>query len=126
MVAIQVIAVVGFLLSVYALYVEHKVKKDAGYKAVCDITDNMSCGKVLTSKYGSLTGISNAIGGLLFYPLVFVLALLDYGQIILYLAVLAIIGSAYLAYLQYFKLKNLCLVCSGIYVVNILLLVFSL
>ena len=43
----------------------------------------------------------------------------------LYLSVLSNIGSVYLAYVLYFILQNICVVCVSIYVVNFLLLVTS-
>ena len=129
---IQTTAVVGLLLSIYAYYVEIKTKQNVNYKAVCDITDGASCGKVVTSKYGKIVdGISNSVGGILFYISVLVLTLYNLPvfmtslQAIFYLSVLSILGSLYLAYIQYFKIKSLCVVCTAIYIVNILLVVFS-
>lgn len=40
----------GILVSVYALYVETRKHKDSGYKAACDLGENMSCSRVLTSR----------------------------------------------------------------------------
>ena len=40
----------GILVSVYALYVETRKHRDKTYKAVCDLGENMSCSRVLTSR----------------------------------------------------------------------------
>ena len=40
----------GILVSVYALYVETRKHKDSRYKAACDLGENMSCSRVLTSR----------------------------------------------------------------------------
>jgi len=120
--AVLIVSIIGFLLSLYAVYIEHRAKPG---KAICDINEHISCTKAFQSEYGKTFGVSNAIGGLLFYVLVFVLALLNYNEYVFYLAVLSVLGSIYLGYISYAKLKNFCLVCSAIYVVNILLLVFS-
>ena len=40
----------GILVSVYALYVEVRKHKDSKYKAACDLGENMSCSRVLTSR----------------------------------------------------------------------------
>lgn len=40
----------GILVSAYALYVETRKHKDSKYKAACDLGENMSCSRVLTSR----------------------------------------------------------------------------
>ncbi|MBI4154854.1 vitamin K epoxide reductase family protein [Candidatus Woesearchaeota archaeon] len=121
---VQIIVIIGFLLSVYAYYVEWKASRVKNYKAVCDISENMSCGKAFNSPYGKTFGVSNSIGGIIFYIFIFFLSNYDL-MYVFYFSILAILGSIYLAYVSYFKLKNFCLVCIAIYVVNVLLLYFS-
>ena len=125
LITIQIIAVLGFLLSWYALHIEKKSEKDANYKPVCDITEKANCSTVISSEYGKIGGISNSLGGLGFYALIFILGFFNFGQLIFYLAIASILGSIYLAYIQYFKLKTICFVCSSIYAVNILLVIYS-
>ncbi len=130
MLNIQITAVIGLLLSIYAYYIEIQASKNPKYKAICDINDHASCGKVVTSKYGKMVdGISNSLGGIFFYVTVFVLTffnLIVFGYpAIFLLCVASLLGSMVLAYIQYFKIKSLCLVCTGVYIVNILLVVFS-
>ena len=121
-----IISTIGFLFSLYALIVEVKLEKNKDYKAVCDINDKFSCTKTFKSGYGKLLfGIPNPIIGLGFYTLVFVLVLLNYFNVAFYLSILAVIGSVYLWYVLHFKVKTICIVCYSIYIVNILLLVFS-
>ena len=123
--AIQITAFIGLLLSAYALYVEKKTERSTSYKAACDISDKISCTKAFKSKYAKMMGLSNSLFGLFVY--IFILALTLYGdeRIIFFLSAFAVLGSIYLAYISYFKLKNLCVVCTSIYLVNFLLLVFS-
>jgi len=122
---IQLIAVFGFLLSLYALYVERKSAKSKTYKPICDINDRVSCTKAFSSKYGRLAVLPNSLYGMFFYPAVFVLAQYEFITYIFYLSILSVLGSLYLAYVMYFKIKTICLVCSGIYLTSILLLIFS-
>lgn len=124
--AIQIVAVVGLLASIYAVYVDNKANKEKEYKAVCDINDHISCTKAFSSQYAKTFGISNSILGILFYAVILGLSFLQIPNIVLYLSIAAVLGSLYLGYISYFKLKNFCLVCGTIYVVNILLLIFSL
>ncbi len=121
---ITIIATVGLILSVYAYYVERK-GKDKNYKALCDINNKMSCSKAFSSKYGKTFGVSNSIYGILFYLLIIILYSINQRNIIFYLAIFSVLGSVYLGYLQYFKIKNFCLVCTLIYLVNLLLLFFA-
>ena len=123
--AIQITAFIGLLLSVYTLYVEKKTEKSASYKAACDISDKISCTKAFKSKYSRFAGLSNALYGLFLYLFILILTFYNNEKIIFFISTFAVLGSIYLAYISYFKLKNLCLVCTSIYLVNFLLLVFS-
>ena len=121
---VLIISLIGFFLSVYAYSVE-KRSKSRGYKAACDINSKISCTKNFNSKYGRLFGISNSLIGMIFYCFVIVLMYIK-PEAILYLASLSVFGSLYLAYLQFFKVRSFCIVCISVYLVNILLLIFSL
>jgi len=121
---ISVLAVIGVLLSLYAYHVE---KKSSGknYKPVCNISENISCTKAFSSKYGRMLGKSNSFYGMIFYPLIFLLAQLNLFSFIFLISIFSFLGTIYLAYLSYVKLKTFCLVCTGIYLVNVLLLFLS-
>ncbi len=123
--AILTTAIVGILLSIYTLYIEYKLSKNKNYKAVCDISDRMSCTKTFASDYGKTFGISNALPGLSFYGLIVLMVLYRQTDFLLAITGLGVLASLYLAYILYFKVKHFCLVCNGIYLVNILLLIFS-
>jgi len=122
---LEILSIIGILLSVYAFYVEKKTLKSKEYKAVCDINDAISCSKAFSSKYGHTLGISNSVYGFFFYIVVILLAFYSQMNYVFYLSILSLIFSVYLAYNLYFKLKDFCLVCTGIYIVNILILIFS-
>lgn len=122
---IIIVAVFGFLFSLYSFYVEKQIEKNKKYKAVCDISDTMSCSAAAKSDYSKLGGIANSVKGLVYYPLFALLALFGHTAIVFYLSLASIVMTFYLIYVSYFKLKNYCIICSGIYLVNILLLYFS-
>ncbi len=122
---IVVVAIIGFLLSWYALSVERKVNLNKNHKAMCDINDKISCTKAFRSLYGKMFGVQNSMLGMLFYVVVFVFALFDQMTLVFYLSVLSLLVSIYFAYVLYTKVKSFCLICHGIYLVNILLLIFS-
>jgi len=132
---IIILAIIGILLSIYAYYIERKTRKNKHYHAVCDFNNTVSCTKAFSSKYGHTFGVSNSIGGIFFYFLILILVILSIYNIynlssiiinsIFYLTIISMIGSTYLAYASYFKLKNFCMICNAIYIINILLVVFS-
>ena len=123
--AIYITLSVGIILSAYTLYIGYKTKKDSSYKAVCDISNKMSCTRTFHSSYGKTLGVPNGWWGLLFYILIIGLSVFGCYNLVLYAAIFGVLYSARLAYILYFKLKNFCLVCNGIYLVNILLLIFA-
>ncbi len=123
---LQILAVIGLLLSLYAFYVEKRFKANSKYHAACDINNKISCTKAFKSKYGHTFGISNSIFGIFFYAIIFVLLFMNLTNIVFYLSTISLLGSLYLAYVLYFKVRSFCIVCNSIYVVNILLFVVSL
>jgi len=123
--ALLVISAVGFFLSLYSFYVERKVSSQKNYRAVCDISDKLSCTKAFTSGYGKVFGISNGLTGMLFYALVSIAAFYGALNLTFYLSILSVLASLYLAYVLQFKVRAVCLICYSIYAVNILLLIFS-
>lgn len=130
---------VGLLLSLYALHVEISKEKDENYTAYCDINENMSCSRVFGSRYGkgfgflgillgndSILNLPNPVYGIVFYGSLMVLGEVDsyrVNTLQLGMAILSNIGSGYLAYILYFILHDLCLVCVTTYFVNAALLV---
>lgn len=51
----------GILVSVYALHVETRKHQDSKYKAACDLGENMSCSRVLTSRLVNLLNTNSII-----------------------------------------------------------------
>lgn len=125
MAATEILALTGLLLSMYAMHVKKKAQNKK-YKALCDFNNKVSCTKAFTSKYSNLLFFDNAFLGGFFYFAMLILAGNKYFLLYTILAGLAALGSLYLAYLSYIKMKNFCVVCSAIYVVNILMLVLGL
>lgn len=75
------LTLVGLMLSVYSVIVEHAVLSDESYSAICDINEKISCSAVLSSEYsfgfGLVEGVlgknhilnqPNSYYGVLFYP----------------------------------------------------------
>ncbi len=54
---IVVISSIGFLVCVYGFFIKRNLKLDQGYKAVCDLSDKVSCTKTFLSPWGKLFGV---------------------------------------------------------------------
>lgn len=119
---IRLLAIFGFVLSVYVLYIRWQRSRSLWYKPLCDISKKVSCTQAFESKYSSLLGVDNAILGLVFYVAVFAFA---ESSFVFWLALLGVSASFVLAYFSFFKQKNVCILCMAVYVVNILLLIYS-
>ena len=120
-----IIATLGLIICLYAWYVDQKIIKDPSYRAACDISDAISCTKTFKSVYGKHFGVSNIIWGLIFYGGIIIVSAMGYHKLIFLDALLGILFSLYLAYILYFKVKTVCLICISIYVINIALLFAS-
>ena len=146
---IQVWALLGVVVSVYALHVEHEAAKPRApgqeFRALCDIAWlGVSCSKVFMSKYGrmlSLFGIvpnghaldvPNAVLGILFYSCTFTLPYLKAlpkglrSTLMLLASTLSCASSAYLAYCLIYILQDVCIVCISTYIINAIIFVLSL
>jgi vitamin-K-epoxide reductase (warfarin-sensitive) len=118
---LTILSLLGALISFYAFLVERASRKNKNHKALCDLSKNISCTRAFSSRCGKIFKISNSLGGMIFYILILISLYTDQTQIIFYLSVLALIGSIYLAYISYIKMKNFCLVCTAIYIINLLI-----
>ena len=120
-----VLSCLGLGISLYAAYAFAQLKKNPAYRAVCDISDKVSCTKTMVSPYGSCFGISLVYIALGFYALILGLVLLKAYALVFVLSLISVLVSGYLAYLQYWKMKLFCLICTSLYIINILLLMIS-
>lgn len=137
--SITIIGLTGILTCSYALVIKNRLKKNQNYKAMCDINDMASCSHVLTSEYSnmaqklfdlnenSIFNMSNVHYGLLFYMAIAIypiypFTIIPFREILLFTASsLSILSCFCLAYILYFKLKTLCLICVFTYVINVIL-----
>lgn len=125
MLSFLLVSMIGFSLSLYMYLIELKIKDTPSYKPVCDISDKISCSKPIKSKYSNLLFFSNAVIGMGFYGLLMILSFFDAINFIFFASLVACIASCFLAYILYFKINSLCLICTSLYVVNFTLLFMS-
>jgi len=125
MLSIVILAVLGFCIALYVFLLERKVRQQPDYKAVCDLSDKISCTKPIRSPYGYLFYVSNGTAGVLLYAILAILAAFDMRVLVLIAAIVASLVSLFLAYLLYFKIKALCLLCTSLYIINFIILYLS-
>jgi uncharacterized membrane protein len=120
------VSAIGFFLSIYAFSVMKKVRRDQSYTPFCDISSSVSCSRAFASRYGVTLGIPNPLAGIFYYSLVAAVSGLKPGWL-LFLVIPALAVTVYLAVISYVVQRNFCLVCSAVYVVNLVLaiIVFS-
>lgn len=126
MIYIIILALIGLALSLYAYHLEQKLKTDEQFKAACDINDRISCTRPLLSPYSNFFYYSNSFLGIVYYSTLAVLAFCGLHTLVLVMAIAGIIATCILAYLLYFEIKSICLVCTSLYIVNILILLCAL
>lgn len=126
---------IGLGLSLYAYTVELQLEKNEKYAPMCDISPQMSCSKAFKSQYGKGFGIfekhsplyhPNSLFGLMFYSMIATLAQSNsrFTTLFSFIGIgLSNLMSLYFAYILYFILSDLCLVCVGTYIVNVINLI---
>ncbi|KAI0978482.1 hypothetical protein GJ496_008266 [Pomphorhynchus laevis] len=135
------IATFGLILSTYALYVKYKLSKNPRYTSVCDLSNRVSCTYAVGSRYSVGFGffdkifgeqcylnIPNSVYGIAYYLLhIFVgfqPSIFLY-HAAYYLSIIGVIGTIYLAYILFFVLEDICIICIPTYFVNIGLFMVS-
>lgn len=118
----------GFGVSIYAL-IEHLKLKNGATDLSCDVNNLVSCTKVFDSAYGSLAGIPLGAFGMSFFAIVIAVAVLpkvaDVSErwISWWRLVVGVVGavvSLLLAYVSYFELGAVCIVCSATHAISLL------
>jgi uncharacterized membrane protein/protein-disulfide isomerase len=132
---ILLFSLLGLGASLMSSYVHYRLLTDAGYTSVCDINTAMSCTQAYLSKYGSFLGVPVALGGVVFFALVLLMAGVAgrpaspaRENAPAYVFALSTIGLAvvlYLGWASYVVLKNFCVLCAITYVSVIAIFIIS-
>ncbi|CAL8077878.1 unnamed protein product [Orchesella dallaii] len=136
-----ILCLFGTLLSAYTVYVEINLEKDPKYTALCDISPGVSCTAVFGSEWGKGFGLvnkvvsenstlnqPNGVYGVVSYPLFALISRFDFlllAKASVLMGTIGLVISGYLAYILIYVLDDICVICFGIYIVNVLLLLLS-
>ena len=117
------LAIVGLLISAYLTY-EHFT---GAATLACSDTGAVNCVKVTTSPWSVTAGVPVAVAGMAYYAAMTLLCLPVRGTGIL--ATARVVGAAvgagavpWLIYVELFKVDAICLWCTAVHVVTVLLL----
>lgn len=125
---ILVLALIGLGVSGEATWIHHKLLTDASFTPACDLSSTFNCSQVYLSPYGTVRGIPVALGGVVWFGLVGLLAAFTKPATEkeaasaqpsgAYLFALSTIGLAVilsLAYASFAVLKTYCVLCLATY-----------
>ena len=125
----------GLAASTTSSVVHYRLLTQPGYTSFCDVNATVSCTEAYLSRYGSFWGVPVALGGVLFFALVFAIAgaggrmsVASRDNVPGYVFSLSTLGLAvvlYLAWASYFVLKAFCILCAITYVAVIALFIVS-
>jgi uncharacterized membrane protein/protein-disulfide isomerase len=113
----------GLGLSGAALLVHYRLLTDPSYISPCDINATFNCSAAYLSRYGSIAGVPTALGGVLWFGIVLLVALgatptdrdsagASYLAALTWLAVPVVL---FLGYASYAQLRTGCPICMGVY-----------
>lgn len=128
-------ALLGLIASSVSSYVHYNLLTKPAYSSFCDVNATVSCTEAYTSQYGSFMGVPVAIGGVVFFALVLVLAgfagrpgSTARETAPAYIFVLSTVGLAFALYLgwaSYVVLKVFCILCALTYASVIAIFIIS-
>ena len=126
-------ALVGLGVAGASTWVHYRLLTDPTYISPCDVGASLNCSQVYLSRYGSVRGVPVAVGGLVWFGLVALVA--GFARTdgrpsvaAAYLTALGVIGlavSIYLAYVSWGVLQTGCLLCMATYACVLAILIFA-
>ncbi len=136
LIACIITSLIGFTISVYT--VGHTIKVNYGLlenPSFCAVSSFIDCDAASASSYAKIFGIPSAAFGMTFYGILIFLIISGllynsfylqlHGAVIWVLSLLALLHSLVMAFISIFVIKTLCIMCVGIYLMNILNCIFT-
>ena len=122
-----ILALIGFGLSLY-LTIAHYTTPEI---LSCAENSIVNCAKVTTSSYATILGIPVALLGLLYYvsmipmqlPIAWRNKSVALKRVRLASSIIGIVMILWLIYVELFKLNAICLYCTGVHIITVLLFV---
>lgn len=128
-------AVLGLGAALTSSYVHYRLLTDVSFTSFCDVSSAVNCTQAYMSSYGSVFGVPVALGGVMYFAIVAVLAGIvgrpgsksreNAPGYIFALSTLALAFILYLAWGSYVVLKTFCILCAVTYVAVIAIFLIS-
>lgn len=131
------LAIIGLAFAGGAAYVHYKLLTQPNYISPCDINARFNCSDVYLSRYGAFHGVPVALGGVIWFAAVALLAAMSptrratettddtSGAYVFVLAAVGLAAVLYFAYISFSVLKTGCILCMGTYAAVIGIFVVS-
>ncbi|HEX4568107.1 MAG TPA: vitamin K epoxide reductase family protein, partial [Vicinamibacterales bacterium] len=127
-------ALLGLGASAAATWVHYHLIINPDYSSFCDINATISCKQAYLSRYGSVSGVPVALGGVIFFAWVLLMVWASRGKsrvgdsapaYVFAASTLALAVVLYLAYASFFVLHEVCPLCVTTYLAVIGIFVIS-
>src|SRR3954469_484139 len=128
-------AALGLAAAAWSSYVHYSLLTVPGYTSFCDVSGAVSCTQAYLSQYGSLWGVPVALGGVVYFATVLLIAAFagrssvkaaeNVPAYVFALSTLALAFVLYLSWASFFKLNTVCLLCATTYIAVIALFIIS-
>ena len=128
-------ALAGLAFAGASAWVHYKLLTDVSYHSLCDLNETFNCTQVYLSRFGSVARVPVALGGVIFFALVALVAGLSAarpgdkadatGAYVFTLATVGLAAVLYLGYASFFVLKKACILCMGTYASVLAIFVIS-
>jgi vitamin-K-epoxide reductase (warfarin-sensitive) len=118
-------ALLGLAFAGTSAWVHYKLLTDPSYQSLCDYNNTFNCSQVYMSRFGAVAGVPVAVGGIIWFGLVALMAGLPRlerrdgdptGAYVFALATVGLASILYLGYASFFILQKACVLCIGTYV----------
>lgn len=134
--ALIALSCLGLGLSVYLLFIHHRLRAEPGWQSACAINSTIDCDAVLLSRYSTVFRTPLAALGAWFYFMTGLVAAVGRWRHLYLLprspamlsfiaAVFAVALSIGLAAVSGIAIRALCFVCAGLYAVNAAMLILA-
>ncbi|MGC8926876.1 MAG: vitamin K epoxide reductase family protein [Myxococcota bacterium] len=134
-ISIILIAIIGVVISLELTHLHLAVLSNPDYSSFCNISERINCDAVNSSKYSELFSIPIAHLGFLTYIFIIILAFFSLrghplanllSTFNLFIFIFCCLYSILLLYFSLAIIKSFCILCCGLYIVNLSLLIVGL
>ncbi len=120
--SIPIFSTIAIIICIYLLYVHY-----TAIIVACPDVGIINCGRVLTSNYSEIFNIPLPVFGIIYFVFLLVLSFLKKTEnIIFILSIISLFVVALLVYIEFGILHSVCLYCSTIHLIAIIIFFISL